>query len=135
MERLKEALEANDWEAGEELEDLGFEDFDGDEDDTESLGFGIEAAEMEAEMFGMKQAIYSGTQDREDEDGEGEGEQDEDVEQLQAMMLKLQAVRGMYLNLSSGQFTNRRLDLGADMPEKERKKFAAKAVGDIMKTL
>jgi len=133
MERLKEALEANDWEAGEELEDLGFEDFDGDEDDTESLGFGIEAAEMEAEMFGMKQAIYSGTQDREDDDEEGE--QDEDVEQLQAMMLKLQAVRGMNLNLRSGEFTNSRLDLGADMPEKERKKFAAKAVGDIMKTL
>jgi len=95
MERLKEALEANDWEASEELDDLGFEDFDGDGDDADSLGFGIEAAEMEMEMFGMKQAIYGGTQDKEEAD---EGERDEDVEQLQAMMLKLQAVRGTYLS-------------------------------------
>jgi len=28
-----------------------------------------------------------------------------------------------------------KLDMGADMPEAERKKFAAKAVNDIMKTL
>lgn len=27
------------------------------------------------------------------------------------------------------------LDMGADMPEEERKRFAAKAVKDIMKTL
>jgi hypothetical protein len=27
------------------------------------------------------------------------------------------------------------IDMGADMPEAERKKFAAKAVNDIMKTL
>jgi hypothetical protein len=27
------------------------------------------------------------------------------------------------------------IDMGADMPEEERKKFAAKAVNDIMKTL
>ena len=100
IERLKEALEANDWEANEELDDLGFDDFDGDEDDNDSLGFGIEAAEMEAEMFGMKQAIYGGTQDKEDE----EGENDEDVEQLQAMMLKLQAVKGMTQNFLTGSF-------------------------------
>ncbi|KAG9240171.1 hypothetical protein BJ878DRAFT_430866 [Calycina marina] len=120
MQRLKEALEANDWEAGdEELEDLGFDDFkgDGDGDDADSLGFSIEPADMEAEMFGMQQAIYSGTQ------GKGktnDGEDDDDVEQLQTMMLKLQAAR---------------VDLGSDLPEKERRKLAVKAVNDIMETL
>lgn len=92
MERLKEALEANDWEASAELDDLGFEDFEDDGEDTESLGFGAEAAELEMEMVGMKQAIHGGTQDKEEDGG-----RDEDVEQLQAMMLRLQAVKGMFL--------------------------------------
>jgi len=93
LERLKEALEANDWDGGDDAGDeLMLEDFE-DNDETEgSIGFGIEAAEMEAEMAGMKQAIYGGGVDEEDEDGNG----DEDVEKLQAMMLKMQAVRGKW---------------------------------------
>ena len=104
LERLKEALEANDWEASEELDDLGFEDFDGDGDDADSLGFGIEAAEMELEMFGMNQAIYGGTQDKEEgEEEEEEEARDEDVEQLQAMMMKLQAVKGTFVKAQMGK--------------------------------
>jgi hypothetical protein len=49
---------------------------------------------MEMEMFGMKQAIYGGGSDREEEIRDEE-EGDEEIEQLQAMMLKMQAVRGM----------------------------------------
>lgn len=33
------------------------------------------------------------------------------------------------------EVANVRTDLGAEMPEAERKKFAAKAVRDLMKTL
>lgn len=95
IERLREALEANDWESNELGEGISPEDF-GDEDEGAgegSIGFGIEAAEMEMEMFGMKQAIYGGGNEEENDDEE---DQDEGVEQLQAMMLRMQAVRGKY---------------------------------------
>jgi hypothetical protein len=92
IERLREALETNDWESNELGEELSLEDLeDGGEEGEGSIGFGIEAAEMEMEMFGMKQAIYGGNNGEEMDDEEG---QDEEVEQLQAMMLRMQAVRG-----------------------------------------
>jgi hypothetical protein len=99
LERLKEALEANDWDGGEELgEEINFDDIDdfGEEDD-ESLGFGIDPKEMEEEMKGMKQAIYRGGMDGIEKEVEVDEEQDEEVEKLQAMMLKMQAVRGKFL--------------------------------------
>ncbi|EKD20456.1 uncharacterized protein L3040_004256 [Drepanopeziza brunnea f. sp. 'multigermtubi'] len=125
MDRLKEALEANDWEGSDELGDAI--DLDGleedDSDDAASIGFGLGAAdkaEMEKEMRGMKMDIYAGSiSGGGDDRGDAEEPSDKDVEDLQAMMLKMQAVR----------------DLGADMPEAERKRFAAKAVNDIMKKL
>jgi len=97
IERLKEALEANEWDGGGEDVDgeINFDDLGADDEDEDgSLGFGISAAEMEMEMFGMKQAIYGGGSDREEEIRDEE-EGDEEIEQLQAMMLKMQAVRGM----------------------------------------
>ena len=107
--RLKEALEAHEWDAGggdvdvDDLEEeLGFED-----------GFGAEAAEVEREMVGLKMAVH-----REDGEDEEEGG-DEGVEELENMMLKMQAIK----------------DMGADMPEGERRKFAARAVRDVMKTM
>ena len=95
LERLKEAFEANDWEGGDDLgEDLTLEDLDGDGEEAEgSIGFGIDPSEMEEEMAGMKRAIYGGDLGMEEED-ENEADQDEEVEKLQAMMLKMQAVRG-----------------------------------------
>jgi hypothetical protein len=101
MERLKEALEANEWEGVEKLGGvISIDDLDEDEDEEEgSLSFGIEAGEMENGIFGMKQAI-----NRDGADGAGgvgcaseivdELEGDQEIEQLQAMMLRLQAVRG-----------------------------------------
>lgn len=93
LERLKEALEANDWVGGgaEEEDELHVSDLEG-SDEEGSLDFGISRDEMRHEMVGIKQAIYS--------EGAGQGsdeinpEQDEEVEKLQAMMLKMQAVRG-----------------------------------------
>ncbi|OWP02249.1 hypothetical protein B2J93_1037 [Marssonina coronariae] len=121
-ERLKEALEANDWEGSDELgQGAGFEGLDDDSDEAGSIGFGLDAAdraEMEMEMRGMKQDIYGGTISG-GVDEEDEGPSDKDVEDLQAMMLEMQAVR----------------DLGADMPEAERKRFAAKAINDLMKKM
>lgn len=112
--RLKEALEAHEWDAGggdvdvdvDELEEeLGLED-----------GFGAEAAEVEREMVGLKMAVRRVGE----EDGEEEEEgADEGVEELENMMLKMQAIK----------------DMGANMPEGERRKFAARAVRDVMKTM
>lgn len=96
LDRLKEALEANDWDGGdpmdgaidlEELEDSGGEN-------DHDLGIGIDPAEMEAEMAGMKQAIYGGLNIEEEDATIDEDSADKEVEQLQSMMLKMQAVRG-----------------------------------------
>jgi len=121
--RLKEALEANDWAGGEDDESPDDLDLEGESVWDENRGFGSEAAEIEAEMFGMKQAIY-GVGEEDGNDGgekakEREEDQEDEVEQLEGLMLRMQAMR----------------DMGADLPETERKRFAAKAVNDIMRTL
>lgn len=96
LERLKEALETNDWEGADELDpviDLGDLDVGDNDEDAGSIGFGIDPTEMADEMAGMKRAIYGGSLG-EDSGGEEEAEDDDEVEKMQAMMLKLQAVRG-----------------------------------------
>ncbi|KFY33841.1 hypothetical protein V494_07274 [Pseudogymnoascus sp. VKM F-4513 (FW-928)] len=106
VERVREALEANEWTASvgddevDELEEelgLGGVDVEG----------GFEIGEDDVE--GMRRPIF----------GKDDGEEEESVEGMEALMLKMQAMR----------------DLGADMSEADRKKFAAKAVRDLMKTL
>lgn len=124
MARLKEALEANEWEVGDGddfdgLDDLGFDDVG----DDASLGFGEEAEEAQMEMWGLRGALRQREQEERevtiDDAGETkrDGEDDDGVQELEAMMLRMQAVR----------------DMGADMPEGERRKFAAKAVREVMK--
>lgn len=96
-ERVREALESNDWVSDEVGEEGGLEEFllkDDEGSEVGSLGFGIDPEEMEEEMRGMKRAIYGGGDV--EEEGE-EGKDDDEVEKLQAMMLKMQAVRGMSL--------------------------------------
>lgn len=100
---MKEALEACEWE-GAQL-DTGSDDLEYEN------GFGAEAAEIEREMIGLKMAVNEA-------EGSDNGD-DEGVEELENMMLKMQAIK----------------DMGADMPEPERRKFAAKAVRDVMKDL
>lgn len=95
LERVKEALEANDW-AGGDADELDMGEF---EDDDGSVGFNLEAAEMMGEVFDMKRAIYgngdSDDDDDDDNDNKEDGEDDEaSVEQLEAMMMRLQAVKG-----------------------------------------
>lgn len=98
--RLKEALEANDWDGADDAEggvDLDdFEAGDQDGDDEGSIGFGIDPAEMEEEMAGMKQAIYGGGAAGVDDEIEDEETGDREIQQLQAMMLKMQAVKGKF---------------------------------------
>lgn len=122
FERLKEALEANEWaDAEAEDDELNLDDIDFDMDDEDLSGFGREEAEMTAELFGMKAALNR-------EDGEDEfdpaaedfmtpAQKADQVEDLNRMMGKLMAVK----------------EQSADLPEAQRKRMAAQAVRDIMK--
>ncbi|KAF7536415.1 hypothetical protein G7054_g4526 [Neopestalotiopsis clavispora] len=149
--RVREALEANDWAHIDG--DLGsdFEDFeaalDGDNDETtdpaidslgnqdpdldpESLDFGFDKADFE----GLKRAIWNSGQEPEEDFMNGEPAKpttqttgssedvaldDNEIQKLEGMMRKLQAVR----------------DMSAGLPEDQRKRMAAKAVGEVMKDL
>ncbi|CAF9926962.1 MAG: hypothetical protein ALECFALPRED_003590 [Alectoria fallacina] len=107
LERLKEALEACEWEGAEVdtiSDNLGLED-----------GFGAEAAEVERELMGLNMAVKGAEES--DEGGDEGG--DEGVEELENLTLKLQAIK----------------DRGAGMPEAERRNLAAKAVREVMKAL
>ncbi|EME85667.1 uncharacterized protein MYCFIDRAFT_202221 [Pseudocercospora fijiensis CIRAD86] len=113
FERLKEALEANEW------ADHGEDELEVDElclgiEDGED-GFGHEEAEMTAELFGMKAALV----ENEGDDAEQlitPHEQAGGVEDLNRMLGKLLAVK----------------EQSADLPEEQRKRMAAKAVRELM---
>jgi hypothetical protein len=135
--RVMEALQANDWSGGglaesgdrdEEEENDEMAGMKGGEDprrdekegdgeaefdfDPESLDFGFDREDF----AGLRKAIWSGGE-RGDEEDEEVG--DEDVQKLERMMLKLQAVR----------------DTSAGLPEEQRRRMAARAVGEVMKEL
>ncbi|KAF2103883.1 hypothetical protein NA57DRAFT_70093 [Rhizodiscina lignyota] len=94
IERIKEALSTNEWAAEaddddveEALAELGL-----DEDGDFNGSFAAEEVEINMEFMGMKEAIYG-------EDGEPSGTVDDDqaaqVEELERMMVRMQAVKGM----------------------------------------
>ncbi|KGO47700.1 Alpha/gamma-adaptin-binding protein p34 [Penicillium expansum] len=131
MPRIKEVLETHDWSmVG------GDSGFDGDNDpeidsDDElqdqllglggSRGFGDEVHELEREMFGLRMAIErgGGDGDETDDSDHDNGDDEIDVESMEALMMRMQAIK----------------DMSSELPEGERKRFAAKAVQDIMREL
>ena len=110
--RLREALEAHDWES---------RDAYGDSDDLElEAGFDMEAEELHKEMRGLQTAVRGPEDDRsQTEDAAILQRGDNDVQELEAMLLKMQAIK----------------DIGADLPGPERRRFAARVVKDVMKTM
>ncbi|KAJ5653115.1 Alpha/gamma-adaptin-binding protein p34 [Penicillium lividum] len=132
MPRIKEVLETHDWTGPGDVRDDADQELDDEfEDDLETgllgggksrtRGFGHEVHELEREMLGLRMAIEHGGSDGEDVDfGDFEDGDDEiKVESMEGLMMRVQAIR----------------DMGADLPENERKKFAAKAVHDLMREL
>lgn len=148
--RVLEALESNDWDSlataddDDDLAALGDEknrgaDDDGAELDPENLDFGFDREDFE----GLKKAIWEARVEREGDDGDSQatggkpsdldqasaqakntddgGDElgDEDIQKVEQMMRKLQAVK----------------DMSAGLPEDQRKRMAAKAVGEVMKEL
>ena len=122
LARLFEALEAHEWENSEDgvpIPDyLELEEADGLSQSAASIlgdGYGAREPILLGPSSKLKEASNRhGT----DADIADEGTDDE-IQQLEGMMLKLQAIK----------------DIGADMPEAERRKMAAKAVGDLMKKM
>ena len=120
VERVREALESNDWDGGklEGEEEEEEEEEDGDNDDDYE-GFDIGPGKEE-DMEALKRAIFGGNNDKDDDEEEEEREiNDEDVQNLGRMMQKLQAVR----------------DMSAGLPDGERKRMAKRAVAEVMKEL
>ncbi|CAG8899467.1 unnamed protein product [Penicillium egyptiacum] len=131
MPRIKEVLETHDWSmVGGGTGFNGDDDPDMDsEDDLQdhllglggSRGFGDEVHELEREMFGLRMAIErgGGDGDERDDSDHDNGEDEIDVESMEALMMRMQAIK----------------DMSSELPEGERKRFAAKAVQDIMREL
>ncbi|OJD31200.1 alpha and gamma adaptin binding protein p34 protein [Diplodia corticola] len=115
MARVREALEANEWEGDDGAGLSDFEELEGEGSGDEDWNktFAAEEAEMGLELLGLKTELNGG--DGDDADGEDQAAQ---VEELERMMSKLSGIK----------------DLAAGMPEEQRKKFAAKAVNDLMKS-
>ncbi|EEA23070.1 hypothetical protein EYB26_006880 [Talaromyces marneffei] len=125
LPRLKEVLSTHEWTAS-SSRDVGDEDDDDDimaflNSETrgeESTGFKFEVDQLEREMMGLRFAINGG--DNEDDDAHEEEEDPElQVENLEALMMRMRAIK----------------DMSSDLPESKRKAFAAKAVKDIMREL
>ena len=85
IERLREALEANEWETVPDEFDAD-EDTIGLEDDGDEFGesFAAEEVEINLEWLGVKTAVNG-----------GDGDEAEGVEELERMMRKLQAIKGI----------------------------------------
>ncbi|KAG8158892.1 hypothetical protein KVR01_011335 [Diaporthe batatas] len=157
--RVLEALESNEWDSfaaddgDDELAALGDvtkqgaldgDDDDDDDDgadlDPENLDFGFDREDFE----GLKKAIWEARAEREGDDGDSQGIGskpggpdpaasaqalatdeaggelgDEDIQKVERMMRKLQAVK----------------DMSAGLPEDQKKRMAAKAVGEVMRDL
>lgn len=140
MRRIRQIIETYDWASEDKSPDadveLGFDD-DLEEQllglDKSGSGFNLEVNELEREMLGLRMAIERGG------DGEDElGDDDDDeikVESMEALMLRMQAIKGMYSFLRFTELDANEIDMSAELPESERKKFAAKAVRDIMKEM
>ncbi|KAL5001992.1 alpha and gamma adaptin binding protein p34-domain-containing protein [Aspergillus recurvatus] len=124
MCRIKEVLETHEWAGDEEEEpDTGLPDDDDDLErellglDEEASGFNNEVDELQREMVGLRFAIGRGGDRNVDEDDEGDEELR--VDAVEALLTRMRAIK----------------DMSAELPEKERKRFAAKAVADIMKDI
>lgn len=119
FERLKEALETNEWATDDrddelELDDMGF---DGDDEDV-FRGFARDEVEMTAELFGMKAALNQDDDEKIDTDDFMPPQRQKDqVDDLDRMMGKLLAIK----------------EQSADLPEQQRKRLAAQAVKELVK--
>jgi alpha- and gamma-adaptin-binding protein p34 len=151
--RVLEALESNDWESfaaaddqdddmagpGDASKRSAEDGDDGSDIDPENLDFGFDREDFE----GLRQAIWEASAERQGCDGHSQGTEsrpgavesasaqtrnrdergdelgDQDIQKVEQMMRKLQAVK----------------DMSAGLPEDQKKRMAARAVGEVMRDL
>ena len=102
MRRIREILETHDW-APSSLSDDDEDKDDPEADDIEKMllgaeddtGFGLEVDELEREMVGLRFAIERGGGSGR-EDSQDEGDDELRVDAVEALMLRMAAIRGMY---------------------------------------
>ncbi|KAF4551188.1 putative alpha and gamma adaptin-binding protein p34 [Elsinoe fawcettii] len=105
LDRIRETVETNDWSAA----------FVDDEDGEAPVGtFDDEQAQMNAELWGLKASLLA--EDNEDDDTARENLE---VENLEGLLQHAMAIR----------------EEGAAMPLDQRRRFAAKAIDDLMKNV
>jgi hypothetical protein len=100
MRRIKEVLETHEWTASATNDNDDLNNFlNSDEENDYDDGFNLEVNELEREMMGLRFAIQNGG-------GDG-GEENEDdqyselkVEELEALMLRMHAIKGMFSEFS-----------------------------------
>ncbi|POS86850.1 hypothetical protein EPUL_001767 [Erysiphe pulchra] len=123
LDRMKEALEANDWESNYELRDYKSDteemdyvndDDNDDDDDGTSSGFKVEAVQIEEEMQEMSNEMRQNNNFLEEEPVTSSN-YEEDVEKLEAIVSKLQLIR----------------DSSAHLPVAEKKRIVAKLINDV----
>ncbi|QKX64205.1 uncharacterized protein TRUGW13939_11378 [Talaromyces rugulosus] len=124
LPRIKEVLSALEW--GSPSAD---EDDDNDADTEKFLadmgddGLGVEVGQLEREMMGLRFAINNNGNDNDYDDDDNNdndgGDSELQVDDLEALMMRMRSIK----------------DMSADLPEAQRKAFAAKAVRDIMREL
>lgn len=117
IKRVEDALKAQEWGGG------GEDDFEFD-DDAFGEGLDEEEREMGMELFGMKNAVHGIDDDEEAQ-----------VEELEGLMRRMVAIKGMYIPPHQPHQYSRSSETSEGMSEAERKRFAAKAVNDLMKDL
>lgn len=104
MRRIREVLETHEWADSSDAHDTG-DILDDDLEaellglDTGDSGFNLEVNELEREMLGLRMVIGRGH--GEDDSNDHDHDDETQVESLEALMLRMQAIRGIYLPSSS----------------------------------
>ncbi|KAI6245871.1 hypothetical protein HI914_05979 [Erysiphe necator] len=119
LDRLKEALQSNDWENNYELGDYDNDIEELDEFDVGDFsGFKIEAAQVGKEMQEMRIGICQ-NQGSTEMKSEASSNYEEEVEKLEAIVSKINLIR----------------DSTADLPNAEKKRMVAKLVSEVLDKL
>lgn len=107
LRRIHQILETHDW-TSDDKDDLENQILGGDDDLEESLlgldsshGFNLEVNELEREMLGLRMAIEHGDSDHYENGGGGDddGEDEIKVESMEALMSRMQAIKGEFVLL------------------------------------
>ena len=118
LERLREALEANEWPDVTTTDDDGLEADESDFDAENGMrGFARDEAEMTAELFGVNAALAGDDFEPEADDIVPPNQQASQIDDLDRLIGRILAIK----------------EQSVDLPEAQKKRMAAKAVKELLK--